>query len=78
MNSFQVLGDCVVHQAVYQQKKMLITARESVCCPLLKLALSVSSGPNIILTREMSGAVEQTFQCDPTTAVANLQTSFYH
>ena len=34
---------------------MLITARESVCCLLLKLALSVSSQPNIILTREMSG-----------------------
>ena len=34
---------------------MLITAREHLCCPLLKLALSVCSQPNIILTREMSG-----------------------
>jgi len=34
---------------------MLITARENLCCPLLKLALSVSSQPNITLTREMSG-----------------------
>ena len=48
---------------------MLITAREHLCCPLLKLALSECSQPNIILLREKCLVGEQTFKCDSTTAV---------
>jgi hypothetical protein len=77
MNSFQVLGDCAPRSILPVEKDVDHSQRKFVLSSAGVGTLSLLSTEHNS-HREKCLAVEQTFQWDPTTAVANLQTSFYH
>jgi hypothetical protein len=75
MESFQVLGDApsilpVEKDVDHSQRKFVLFSAEVGTLSLL--STEHNSHPEKCLVGE------KTFQCDPTPAVANLQTSFYH
>jgi len=78
MNSFQVLGDYAPRSILPVEKDVDHSQRKFVLSSAGVGTLSLLSTEHKLSHREKCLAVEQTFQWDPTTAVANLQTSFYH